>query len=78
MEKVDLKKRLDKMEEKKIKKLEKQGVTMDDSEESEVEEKGRIKEKKAKNLAKMMKYHQRKRREFKQREPMNAKHAITQ
>ena len=75
MEKVDLKKRLDKMEEKKIKKLEKQGVTMDDSEESEGEEKGRIKEKKAKNLAKMMKYHQRKRREFKQREPMNAKQA---
>ena len=56
MEKVDLKKRLDKMEEKKIKKLEKQGLAIE-SESSDNDDEDRIKEKKAKNLGKMMKYH---------------------
>ncbi len=70
MEKVDLKKRLDKMEEKKVKKMQKQGLAVEaESSDNEIDE-DRIKEKKAKNMAKMMKYHQRKRREFKQREPV--------
>ena len=65
MEKVDLKKRLDKMEEKKQQRLEKAAAAED---EAEPEDRG--KEKKAKNMLKMMKYHQRKRRAFTQREPV--------
>ena len=63
MEKVDLKKRLDKMQEKKQQRLEKAAAA-----EADPEDRG--KEKKAKNMLKMMKYHQRTRRAFTQREPM--------
>ena len=68
MEKVDLKKRLDKMQEKKQKALEKAAEIED--EEHEEEEPTGAKKKKAKNLLKVMKYHQRTRRVFKQREPL--------
>lgn len=67
LEKVDLKKRLDKMQEKKMERLEK-AATNADAESDDGEDKGKAK--KAKNMLKMMKYHQRKRREFKQREPV--------
>lgn len=60
MEKVDLKKRLDKMEEKKSQKLAK---LEQESQEEEGEGLSHEKKKK-KNLLKMMKYNQRKRREF--------------
>ena len=59
MEKVDLKKRLDKMQEKKQQRLEKAAAAED---EADPEDRG--KEKKAKNMLKMMKYHQRTRRAF--------------
>ena len=71
LEKVDLKKRLDKMQEKKMEKLKKQaGVDDVNDSASEQEDGDKGKQKKAKNLLKMMKYHQRNRREFKQREPI--------
>ena len=56
MERVDLKKRLDKMQEKKEKKAAKI-ANAEDEEESGEEGQDRIKEKKAKNMAKMLKYH---------------------
>ena len=67
MERVDLKKRLDKMEEKRVKKIQKDEEEEDNN---SGDDDDRVKEKKAKNMAKMLKYHQRKRREFKQREPV--------
>eukprot|EP00347_Sterkiella_histriomuscorum_P000007 403377542 len=77
MEKVDLKKKLDKMEEKKQKKMDKQQHNANEADESDdndqkddgVAELGHEKKKK-KNLVKIMKYNQRKRREFKQRTPV--------
>lgn len=79
LERVDLKKRIEKMEEKKSKKLSKiqEADDKDSSSDDEIalpdDKAQRIKEKKAKNLLKQMKYHQRKRREFIQREPMGKK-----
>lgn len=76
MERIDLKKRIDKMQEKKNKKLAKEQGNVEEYEQSsegEDAEGDRVKEKKAKNMAKMMKYHQRKRRDFKQREPVGMK-----
>ena len=62
MERVELKKRIDKMQQKKEQKIHKQAAGKQDVESENEEASGdegqdRIKEKKAKNLAKMLKYH---------------------
>lgn len=92
MEKIDLKKKLDKMEEKKMKQmglLDQEDESQDhvptaggnQQQESDNEKGGDTKakpheEKKKKNILKMMKYHQRKRRVFKQRDPIAATASI--
>ena len=64
-EKADLARKINKMEERRVKKI---TVEEDDSEGSDGGK--RVESKKIKNLKKMMDYHSRKRREFKQREPI--------
>ncbi|CDW87034.1 UNKNOWN [Stylonychia lemnae] len=76
MDKVDLKKKLDKMEEKKTQRLEKINQKVDvesDGDDDQNDNAGGElphEKKKKKNMMKIMKYNQRKRREFKQREPV--------
>ena len=73
-EKAELSSKLQKIEERRAKSLGKVMANdkddQDDQDEVEVEEMDRIKVKRMKNIEKMMKYHGRKRRDFKQREPL--------
>ena len=70
-EKAQLSRQLDKMEEKKRKKMVVEEEEDDDDDEGEEDVEG-VAKKKMKNLKKMMDYHKRKRRHFKQREPLQA------
>ena len=65
-EKADLARKINKMEERRVKK-----ITVEEECSGEGSDGGkRVESKKIKNLKKMIDYHSRKRREFKQREPI--------